>query len=422
MVTKALMIFKYGGQLTDFGRKQSDLLGKHFRHKMYPADRLGMLSLHSSYAHDLKFYASDEGRVQMTAAVFARSFLELDEEEIVPILFALVWNDRRANLLLEHSSSDSDLMRTVKKQLAEILNTDTDFSEAHSALSDSAMVADIPVGLLRRLGLGRIGNPHQQLHRLRELVQNVCRELREKIHRASVEGGYTPLNRIYKLWSKILAALYDETTDKFDVSKVPDILDCSRHDMLHHKASGINFRTVFDFVRGIANWVVPQEYGITDAEKSQVSLEICRPLLQKLVSDLRQMRERKQLQTVTRFYFTSESHMQTLMHLLETGLRVPPTTFREENYIAHVVIKMYENMAVPVNDRRRFQVEVWHSPGANSTNVPDPPGDMHTFVLPLRPLVTDLSLDDVIASFNFASPATPARTPPAASSLLASSL
>lgn len=33
---------------------------------------LGLLRLHSTYRHDLKIYASDEGRVQMTAAAFAK--------------------------------------------------------------------------------------------------------------------------------------------------------------------------------------------------------------------------------------------------------------------------------------------------------------------------------------------------------------
>ena len=32
----------------------------------------GLLRLHSTYRHDLKMYASDEGRVQMTAAAFAK--------------------------------------------------------------------------------------------------------------------------------------------------------------------------------------------------------------------------------------------------------------------------------------------------------------------------------------------------------------
>lgn len=36
----------------------------------------GLLRLHSTYRHDLKIYASDEGRVQMTAAAFAKVKLQ----------------------------------------------------------------------------------------------------------------------------------------------------------------------------------------------------------------------------------------------------------------------------------------------------------------------------------------------------------
>ena len=32
----------------------------------------GFIRLHSTYRHDLKIYASDEGRVQTTAAAFAK--------------------------------------------------------------------------------------------------------------------------------------------------------------------------------------------------------------------------------------------------------------------------------------------------------------------------------------------------------------
>ena len=37
----------------------------------------GLLRLHSTYRHDLKIYASDEGRVQMTAAAFAKVSTEM---------------------------------------------------------------------------------------------------------------------------------------------------------------------------------------------------------------------------------------------------------------------------------------------------------------------------------------------------------
>ena len=39
---------------------------------------LGLLRLHSTFRHDLKIYASDEGRVQMTAAAFAKVSQEVN--------------------------------------------------------------------------------------------------------------------------------------------------------------------------------------------------------------------------------------------------------------------------------------------------------------------------------------------------------
>ena len=61
--------------MTDYGRSQAEDLGNAFR-KMYPSNDgksdTSFLRLHSTYRHDLKIYASDEGRVQMTAAAFAK--------------------------------------------------------------------------------------------------------------------------------------------------------------------------------------------------------------------------------------------------------------------------------------------------------------------------------------------------------------
>ncbi|KAG5400220.1 hypothetical protein IGI04_014827 [Brassica rapa subsp. trilocularis] len=65
---EALMILKYGGVLTHAGRKQAEELG----------EGTGLLRLHSTYRHDLKIYSSDEGRVQMSAAAFAKSLLDLE--------------------------------------------------------------------------------------------------------------------------------------------------------------------------------------------------------------------------------------------------------------------------------------------------------------------------------------------------------
>ena len=74
-----LLILKWGGELTSVGQRQAEELGRAFR-CMYPGGEgeyaslpgSGFLRLHSTYRHDLKVYASDEGRVQMTAAAFTK--------------------------------------------------------------------------------------------------------------------------------------------------------------------------------------------------------------------------------------------------------------------------------------------------------------------------------------------------------------
>ncbi len=74
-----LLILKWGGEQTSKGQQQAEELGRAFR-IIYPGGEgeyaglpgSGFLRLHSTYRHDLKVYASDEGRVQMTAAAFTK--------------------------------------------------------------------------------------------------------------------------------------------------------------------------------------------------------------------------------------------------------------------------------------------------------------------------------------------------------------
>ena len=49
----------------------------------------GLLRLHSTYRHDLKIYSSDEGRVQASAAAFAKGLLDLEGTSLTPILVRL---------------------------------------------------------------------------------------------------------------------------------------------------------------------------------------------------------------------------------------------------------------------------------------------------------------------------------------------
>jgi inositol hexakisphosphate/diphosphoinositol-pentakisphosphate kinase len=260
VVSKALMIFKFGGQLTDHGFKQADFLGKRFRTKMYSMAS-GMLSLHSSFAHDVKFYASDEGRVQMTAAVFARAFLELDEEELIPILYALVWNDHRANMLLEHSCSDSTAMMGAKRQLAAIMNSDIDFSADNKDLDPTQLISGMTVEELRKLGLGKIGNPYRRLCEMHAKLVSLHGRFREALQSVAAPSKLPLLTRISNTWGQLTKAFYDEQRQRFDISKVPEIADALRFLVLHSARSlGIDFvadlKLAYNAVLPLAKWVV----------------------------------------------------------------------------------------------------------------------------------------------------------------------
>jgi inositol hexakisphosphate/diphosphoinositol-pentakisphosphate kinase len=97
--TEVLLILKWGGDLTPLGMEQAESLGRQFRHQMYPDHSGGVLRLHSTYRHDLKIKASDEGRVMKTAAAFAKGLLEL-EGQLTPIIVSLVdWEEKNRQLL-----------------------------------------------------------------------------------------------------------------------------------------------------------------------------------------------------------------------------------------------------------------------------------------------------------------------------------
>ena len=124
-VVEALLIIKFGGVLTYLGKYQAETLGKAFRVRMYPrgnyygSDADGLLRLHSTYRHDLKIYSSDEGRVQITAAAFAKGLLALDTHlgQLTPILASLVTKDAKLLDFVTHDVEE-DILHSKHKLYA----------------------------------------------------------------------------------------------------------------------------------------------------------------------------------------------------------------------------------------------------------------------------------------------------------------
>ena len=122
--TEAQFILKWGGELTELGEAQSALLGARFRNTLYPGEMSGVLRLHSTYRHDLKIYSSDEGRVQMTAAAFAKGFLDL-EGRLTPILASLVSKHKSITKMLDDTPEEGRAAMDAAKAVIHTVLTST---------------------------------------------------------------------------------------------------------------------------------------------------------------------------------------------------------------------------------------------------------------------------------------------------------
>ena len=137
IITKALMILKWGGFLTHSGSNQAKILGETFRFRLYPTsddEKNGLLRLHSTYRHDLKCYSADEGRCLKTAANFLAGLLEI-EGNIIPIITSMVTSDEKNNKLLDLSSDEiHEIKKNIKMKLSECLNYDGPIKDKFNSL------------------------------------------------------------------------------------------------------------------------------------------------------------------------------------------------------------------------------------------------------------------------------------------------
>ncbi len=73
-------------------------------------------------------------------------------------------------------------------------------------------------------------------------------------------------------WSK-LEKDFKNKSGVFDISKVPDIYDCIKYDLLHN-AGVLNSELaeeLYNCAKNMADVVIPQEYGITREEKLTIA-------------------------------------------------------------------------------------------------------------------------------------------------------
>ncbi|XP_014636133.1 PREDICTED: inositol hexakisphosphate and diphosphoinositol-pentakisphosphate kinase 1 isoform X3 [Ceratotherium simum simum] len=383
-----LLVLKWGGELTPAGRVQAEELGRAFR-CMYPGGQgdyagfpgCGLLRLHSTFRHDLKIYASDEGRVQMTAAAFAKGLLAL-EGELTPILVQMVKSANMNGLLDSNGDSLSSCQHRVKARLHHILQQDAPFGpEDYDQLAPTGSTS-----LLNSMAI--IQNPVKVCDQVFALIENLTHQIRERMQDPkSVDLQLyhsETLELMLQRWSK-LEHDFRQKSGRYDISKIPDIYDCVKYDVQHNGSLGLQGTAeLLRLSKALADVVIPQEYGISREEKLEIAVGFCLPLLRKILLDLQRTHEDEYSRGVlspgrhvrTRLYFTSESHVHSLLSVFRYGGLLDETqdaqwqralaylsAISELNYMTQIVIMLYEDNTQDPLSEERFHVELHFSPG-----------------------------------------------------------
>ena len=538
IVTKALMIMKWGGHITHSGIEQAKLLGNTFRYQFYPPGKNdkgdGLLRLHNTYRHDLKCYSSEEGRCLKSAAAFLQGLLQL-EGNLIPIITSMVWNDEQINKLLDVNCTSCDLnRREAKKNLNDFCNYDGKLKEKYINFINKEKRKEQEPFIQLTENIGNFHNKMVFVHQLLECIVNqlstkldseekekeyhtyfikskisvmarydsdTCENLietkmkksedkilkkhselklkkmgteKEEIKKETKIDKYNNSNNkinekennsndsnnslseiiqkkskkskkskkkkkmydceeekvvlIYKRYWKLFNDFYDEKKQKFDISKIPDIYDNIKYDLIHNKQIiGKTAYELYKTIDNLADFVMPLEYGIKIEDKIKIGITFIKPLLTKIYNDLlwlnrikfgEKLGKKTSVQSIlditnmlnninlesleskertyfgldaekldkseiksvwrhikTRFYFTSQSHLYSLLNtliysmnsfLVDNGKSINPIwKVFDLDYCSHIVFRLFENFNVDKKSNERFRIEIIVSAGAD---------------------------------------------------------
>jgi hypothetical protein len=215
VVSEAVLVLKWGGELTQLGRHQALACGRNFR-RMY-AGSCDLLHLHSTYRHDMKVYSSDEGRVQMTAAAFAKGLLELDGE-LTPILVSLVHKGKAAVALLDDTSPARKRLESVKKQLAQCICE-------RSVVDEEFLRKWAPCGGVSSESLRMLGSPLEGMEELHGFVTSFVDELRLLVLKEGPHWQWSngeTVSMALRRWEKLMKEMRKKGDGvQYDASKIP---------------------------------------------------------------------------------------------------------------------------------------------------------------------------------------------------------
>jgi len=297
---RALVVAKWGGDLTSLGRKQAEQLGQTMPETLFSSEE-SLLRLHSSFRHDFKIYSSQEGRCQLTAASFTKGFLDLDGD-LPPILVSLVASDAFAHQLLDHPIPKRE-RDVVKQAIEEVMHIEQ--------VSDGLLERMVPnpeqAGMLAAArSIISQGSPKEALRRLASACAHFLDSVQEALN-MELSGRATPigpgpkipsglddpvqrktltLQRIEHRWRKIICGFVQ--SERFDTS----LWDNAGYDILHNTEAlqgapiSILQTEVVPILTPIHSWISGSEFGISETDKRRIGVEITWRLLQKIMNDV----------------------------------------------------------------------------------------------------------------------------------------
>lgn len=236
-VEKVQVVVKWGGEFTHAGRHHSRDFGENLRKDL--------LIINKSLLDDVKIYSSTESRVTATAEIFAKAFL--NEQEIDPEIIIV------SKEMLDDSNAAKQKIEKVKTRLQSILNP--------------AVQTELPTEMRVPKPILDAGGPEHYVEKVIEILKIMRQALHQNLpmltetpHRyepisrlssssstsssPAPSSSSSPLNEFCgsegielfrERWEKLFQNFCDVERPLFDPSKVSELYDSVKYDLLHNR-------------------------------------------------------------------------------------------------------------------------------------------------------------------------------------------
>ncbi|RYG68348.1 histidine-type phosphatase [archaeon] len=215
-------------------------------------------------------------------------------------------------------------------------------------------------------------------------------------------------------WDKLYRDFYNNKKSQYDLTKVPDVYDMIRYDILHNSSLGLTgMEELFQLASKFERCVVPQEYGTDKEDKRYIGSKMCGALLEKIKHDLtvatsmnsnngvdpmlyqldqshaEDLRINSMTRCVrTRLYFTSESHLHTVLNVLRCAKPNSPYSLSKEglealeqitdvSYLSQIIIRLFQDRF----DSEKYACEIIFSSGTSNEITGEKRGDIAQYVV-----------------------------------------